>query len=170
MIITVAVLLVVTALAYVLYSRWQGRPINDRRMLLLPALVSGYGVLQLTGAAGRGLRIVDVMTIAAGIVVAAGMGVARGMTVTVVTRDGQPWMRYRAATLILWVVTVIARLAVTLVASGLGASVAVSRGPAILISVGVTLFAEGLVVTRRGFSGNGRQWQAQSRQHSLAAR
>src|SRR4051794_5677240 len=170
MIATGVVFLVLAAVGYVLVSRWHGRRIDVRRLLLLPAILSGYGLLQFTRAAGRGLRAVDVTLIAVGVVVAAGMGLARGVTVAVFVHEGRPWMRYRPATLAMWGATLAARLAVTAISIALGSSAAATRGPAILISVGVTLLAEGIVVTRRGFSHDGVRWQAASRRQTLAAR
>ncbi len=170
MVTVVVVLVVVSAIGYVLVSRWRGRPVTPRRMLLLPGLLAGYGLLQLTGAAGRSVRPVDVVLIAVGVGVAGGMGVARGVTVTVTVRQDRPWMRYRAVTLALWAATAAARLAVTAASTALGASPMVTRGPALLISVGVTLLAEGLVVTRRGLARPGVAWQARSGRHPLAAR
>jgi uncharacterized protein GlcG (DUF336 family) len=170
MITAFSALLVLAAVGYVLTSRWHGRPINPRRLLLMPAVLSGYGLLQFTGAAGRGLRAVDVVVIAAGAAVAALMGLARAVTVAVYVRDGQPWMRYRPATLALWAATLATRLAVTAISIAIGSSAGATRWPAILLSVGVTLLAEGIVVTRRGFSPDGQQWQARSRRQTLAAR
>ena len=150
MITTGVTFLVLAAVGYVLVSRWHGRRIDVRRLLLVPAVLSGYGLLQFTGAAGRGLRAVDVTLIAVGVVVAAGMGLARGVTVVVFVHEGRPWMRYRPATLALWAATVGIRLAVTAISIAIGASSAATRGPAILISVGVTLLAEGIVVDPPG--------------------
>jgi hypothetical protein len=165
----VLTLLVLAAVGYVLVSRWHGRPVNPRRLLVLPAALTGYGLLQLTGAAGRGLRATDLALIAAGVVVSAGIGVARGATVTVYVQQGRTWMRYRAATVLLWAATLAARIAVAALSSAVG-SAAATHGPAILISVGATLLTEGLVVTRRAFSATGSTWQARSRRPSLAAR
>ena len=169
MMTAVTALLVLAAVSYVLASRWRGRPIESRRLLLLPAVLSAYGLLQFTGASSRGLRAVDVTLIAAGLVVSAAMGVVRGMSVSVFVRDGRPWMRYRFTTLMLWVATVAVRLAVAVVSNAIGASGA-TRGPAILLSVGVTLLAEGAIVARKGLSGNQLPWQARSRRQTLAAR
>ena len=169
MMTAVSALLVLAAVSYVLASRWRGRPIVSRRLLLLPAVLSGYGLLQFTGSSARGLRAVDVTLIAAGVAVSAGMGVVRGASVTVFVRDGRPWMRYRLTTLVLWAATVAVRLAVAVVSNAMGASGA-TRGPAILLSVGVTLLAEGAVVARRGLSGSQLPWQARSRRQTLATR
>jgi hypothetical protein len=165
----VPVLLVLAAVSYVLASRWRGRPIESRRLLLMPAVLSGYGLLLFTGASSRGLRAIDVALIAAGVAVSAGMGVIRGTSVSVFLRDGRPWMRYRFTTLALWAATAAVRLAVAVVSNALGAS-ASAREPALLLSVGVTLLAEGAVVTRRGLSGRQLPWQARSRRQTLATR
>ena len=169
MITIVLTVLVLAAVGYVLASRWRGRPVNPRRLLVLPAVLSGYGLLQLTGAAGRGLGTIDLALIAAGVAVAAGMGLARGATVAVYAQQGRTWMRYRPATLMLWAATLAARFVVAAISYMVGA-VAATRGPAILISVGVTLLAEGIVVTRRAFSASGSGWQARVRRQSLATR
>jgi hypothetical protein len=169
MMTAVSALLVLAAVSYVLASRWRGRQIESRRLLLLPAVLSGYGLLQFTGTSSRGLRAVDVTLIVAGVAVSAAMGVLRGMSVSVFIRDGRPWMRYRGITLALWAATVAVRLAVAVVSNAMGASGAL-RGPAILLSVGVTLLAEGVVVARRGLSGNQLPWQARSRRQTLATR
>jgi hypothetical protein len=165
----VSTLLVLAAVGYVLTSRWRGRPVNPRRLLVPPAVLSGYGFLQLTGAAGRSLRTADLVLIAAGVAVSAGMGVGRGATVVVYAQRGRPWMRYRPATLAMWAATLAARVAVAAVSLAIGSATA-TRGPAILMSMGATLLAEGLVVTRRAFSEGNSRWQARSRRQSLATR
>jgi hypothetical protein len=162
-------LLILAAVSYVLASRWRGRPIVTRRLLLMPAVLSGYGLLLFTGSSARGLRAVDVTLIAAGVVVSAAMGMVRGASVSVFVRDGRPWMRYRLLTLALWAATVAVRLGVTVVSNAVGASAA-TRGPALLLSVGVTLLAEGAVISRRALSGNQLPWQARSRRQTLATR
>jgi hypothetical protein len=165
----VPVLLVVAAVGYVLLSRWRGRPIEPRRLLVMPGVLTGYGLLLLTRSASHGTGLVDVALVAAGIAVSGGMGLVRGITVAVVVRDGRPWMRYRLLTLALWAATVAVRLVVTAISSAAGASAAM-RGPGIVLSVGVTLLAEGAVVAHRGLSGNALGWQARSWRQTLAAR
>ena len=86
--------------------------------------------------------------LAVGLLAAAGLGVARGATVAVFVRDGRSWLRYRPATLMLWAATVAVRVGLTLLAHTTAAAVAAS-GPALLLTVGVTLLAEGAVVAGR---------------------
>jgi hypothetical protein len=160
MIITVVLaVLVLAAVGYVLVSRMQGQPVNTRRLLVLPAVLTAIGALQLAGALSGGFRAVDAVLLAVGLLAAAGLGAARGVTVAVFVRDGRSWLRYRPATLMLWVATVAVRVGLTLLAHATGAAVAAS-GPALLLTVGITLFAEGAVVARRAHPDGGRQWQA----------
>jgi hypothetical protein len=162
-------LLVLTAIGYVLLSRLQGRPVDVRRLPVLPTVLSVIGLLQVMGMTGHGVRPVDVLLIGAGVAVPAVMGAARGATVAVFARDGQPWLRYRPATLALWGATLAARGGIAAIAFAAGAPLA-TREPAILLSVGITLLAEAVVVVRRAFSIAESGWQAQAWRHHVAMR
>ena len=161
MIITVVlVVLVLAVVGYVLASRIAGQPVNTRRLLVLPGVLTAMGLLQLSGAVSAGVRPQDLGLLAVGLAAAAGLGAARGATVTVAVRDGRPWLRYRAVTLALWAATVAVRVGLTVLAHAAGATVAGS-GPALLLSAGVTLLAEGAVVAHRASTtSGGQQWQA----------
>ena len=151
MIITVVlVVLVLAAVGYVLVSRMQGRPVNTRRLLVLPAVLTAVGALQLAGAMSTGFRPVDAGLLAVGMLAAAGLGAARGATVAVFVRDGRLWLQYRPSTLMLWAATVAVRVGLTLLAHTTAAAVAAS-GPALLLTVGITLFAEGAVIAGRAY-------------------
>ena len=117
MIITVVlVVLVLAAVGYVLVSRIAGRPVNTRRLLVLPGVLTAMGALQLAGAVSAGIRPQDLGLLAVGLAAAAGLGAARGATVAVSVRDGRPWLRYRAVTLALWAATVAVRVGLTVLA------------------------------------------------------
>jgi hypothetical protein len=161
MITTVVAVAVVVAVGHVLLSRWRGQPVNPRRLYVLPAVLCAIGLMQISGTAAGGIRATDVALIAAGVAVSAVMGVARGVTVAVFAQDGAPWVRYRPATLAFWAATIAARVVVAAAASHMGAWLA-TRGPAIILSVGVTLLAEGVVVGRRAYSTARPQWQARA--------
>ena len=160
MIITVVLVgLVLVAVGYVLVSRIAGRPVNTRRLLVLPGVLTAMGALQLAGAVSSGARPQDLGLLAVGVAAAAGLGAARGATVAVVVRDGRPWLRYRVLTLGLWAATIAVRVGLTVLAHAVGATVA-AGGPALLLSAGATLLAEGAVVAHRAFAFGGRRWQA----------
>jgi hypothetical protein len=97
---------------------------------------------------------VDAGLLAVGMLAAAGLGAARGATVAVFVRDGRSWLRYRPSTLMLWAATVAVRVGLTLLAHTTAAAVAAS-GPALLLTVGITLFAEGAVIAGRAYPTGG---------------
>jgi len=163
------VVLVLAAVGYVLASRIAGQPVNIRRLLVLPGVLTAMGLLQLSGAVTAGLRPQDLGLLAVGLAAAAGLGVARGATVTVAVRDGRPWLRYRAVTLVLWAATVAVRVGLSVLAHAAGATVAGS-GPALLLSAGVTLLAEGAVVAHRALQPGGRQRQPRGAGQQAALR
>ena len=90
------------------------------------------------------------LLLAVGLLAAAGLGVARGATVAVFVRDGGRCLQYRPATLMLWAATVAVRVGLTLLAHSTAAGVAASV-PALLLTVGITLFAEGALISGRAY-------------------
>ena len=71
MIITVVlVVLVLAAVGYVLASRIAGQPVNIRRLLVLPGVLTAMGLLQLSGAVTAGLRPQDLGLLAVGLAAA----------------------------------------------------------------------------------------------------
>ncbi|HEY7813734.1 MAG TPA: hypothetical protein VIC62_10875 [Nakamurella sp.] len=160
MIITVVLIaLVLAAIGYVLASRIKGQPVNIRRLLVLPAVLTAMGILELAGSVSGGVGPWDAVLLAAGLLAAAGLGAARGATVAVFVKDDRWWLRYRLATLALWGATVAVRVGLTVLAHWAGATVATS-GPALLLSAGATLLAEGAMVAQRANTSGGRQWQS----------
>lgn len=147
----ITIILVVAGLAavvYVLVSRVRGQPLNQRRVIVLPAVITAVGVLELVRVAQHAAPPVDLSLLTAGIAVSLAMGVARGMTVLVSEHDGQPWMRYERLTLLLWLGTIVLRGGLSVAGREIHAPLA-AGGPALLVGVGVTLLTEGAVVARR---------------------
>ena len=169
MITTIVVLAALVLVGQVLLSRMRGRPVDPRRLYVLPVVLCAIGLLQVAGSAGRGLPPLDLGLVGLGVVASVALGVARGITVDVHKRDGVTWMRYRHSTLALWGATVAVRLAVAALA-GLAGAPAAARGPAILLSVGLTLLAEGVVIGRRAYPPVPARWQAGSRRQHAATR
>src|SRR5581483_563886 len=157
MIAVVVVLVGVVAVGYVLVSRIRGQALGVRRMLVLPAVLTAVGLFQTLGVAQHRAGAADLILLAAGVVLSAVLGVGRGATVAVFTREGRPWLRYRPATIGLWVATFGVRVALTALAYAFGAAVAAS-GPAVLLSVGATLLGEAAMVVYRAFSTGGSPW------------
>jgi hypothetical protein len=159
----------VALVGYLLVSRWRGQVLTLRRLLLLPAVLTAIGVAQVAGAARYGYRPMDAVLIAAGVLVSALLGGARGATVAVHQSDGAIWLRYRPATLWLWLATIAVRAALTGLAYLAGARLA-AGGPAFLLAIGTTLLAEAAMVARTAFSRRAGRWQARIHRHSAVSR
>ena len=170
MIAIVLVLAGVAVIGYVLVSRCRGQVLNVRRLLVLPAALTAVGAAQVVGGARHGYRPVDLVLIAAGVAASGVLGLARGATVALYQRNHATWLRYRPATLWLWLATVVVRVLLTGVAHAAGAKLAFS-GPALLLAVGTTLLGEAVAIaSRTAFSTQALQWQARTQRHPAASR
>src|SRR3954454_15402643 len=125
------VLLVLAVLGYVVAKRLAGQPLTRRRLLVVPAVLVGMGVVELAGA-----RITTglVLLLTVETLVGLGFGVLRGATIAVYERGGHLWYRYRPATVLLWVLAIGARLGVAVVAHRAGVEL---PGTTVLIALGV---------------------------------
>ena len=147
----VTILLGVAAVGYVLWSRLRGQPLNARRLLVLPVVLTVIGVADLTGSSAPRLSGTDVGFLAAGVAISVVLGVARGATIELYPNGGELWQRYRPVTVVAWVTLVVAKLALAGIASVAGASAgAETRG--LLLSLGASLIAEAAVVGPRALS------------------
>ena len=89
----VTILLGVAAVGYVLWSRLRGQPLNARRLLVLPVVLTVIGVADLTGSSAPRLSGTDVGFLAAGVAISVLLGAARGGDHRAVPR----WWRALAA-------------------------------------------------------------------------
>ena len=147
----VTILLGVAAVGYVLWSRLRGQPLNARRLLVLPVVLTVIGVADLTGSSAPRLSGTDVGFLAAGVAISVVLGVARGATIELYPNRGELWQRYRPVTVVAWATLVVAKLALAGIPSLAVASAgAETRG--LLLSLGASLIAEAAVVGPRALS------------------
>lgn len=130
---TVEIVLIAAVIVFVLARRLLGEPAVGKRLLLLPAVLGVIGLSQVS-ADGLGFLLVSV---ALSVV----FGLLRGLTIRTYEQNGIVMLRYTAMTIVLWVVSIAARLAVGFVLAPSG-----SQGNGLMLVVGAGLLAEGLVV------------------------
>jgi hypothetical protein len=147
----VTILLGVAAVGYVLWSRLRGQPLNARRLLVLPVVLTVIGVADLTGSSAPRLSRTDVGFLAAGVAISVVLGVARGATIDLYPNGGELWQRYRPVTVVAWVTLVAAKLALAGTASVASASPGAGTH-GLLLSLGASLIAEAAVVGPRALS------------------
>jgi hypothetical protein len=170
----------VAAVAYLIIARLRGRPLASRRLLLAPAVFVVLGLGELIARTGH-VRALGVVLLAAGCMVSFGFGIARGATVVLLRRDGYLWQRYRPITLLWWLVLAAVKGGMDGAALLLHAPLA-AGGPAIMLTLGITLLGETAAVApralasgvpfarakQRTYASEDETWQAPSWRKSVA--
>jgi hypothetical protein len=145
------IVIAVAAVAYVLWSRTQGRPLTVRRMLILPAVLAVIGITDLTGSSAPHLTSKDIVFLLTSVALSAVLGAARGTTIELYPEGGELWQRYRRNTVLLWILLIASKLVLAGVASAAGASAGAGTN-GLLLSLGVSLLAEAAIVGPRALS------------------
>jgi FtsH-binding integral membrane protein len=140
----VTILLAVAAVGYVLWSRMKGQPLQAKRLLILPAVLTVLGATDLTGH----LTSKDIAFLVASAAISAVLGAARGATIQLYAKDGELWQRYRPITAGLWLMLIVFKLIMMAVAHSAGAS-AGGGSNGLLLTLGVSLLAEAAIVGPR---------------------
>jgi hypothetical protein len=134
-------LLAVAAIVYVVARRFAGEPLEGRRLIVLPVVLTIIGATRLDHLHPTPVEVAVLVAEAA---VAVVLGAVRGLTVQVYDRDGHLWYRYRPLTLAVWLGSMLIRLGFTHL-PGAG-------GDALLGVLGLSLLAEALVVGKRALA------------------
>jgi hypothetical protein len=143
----VTILLAVAAIGYVLWSRTKGQPLQAKRLLILPVVLTVLGASDLTGH----LTPKDIAFLVAGAGISAVLGAARGATIQLYANGGELWQRYRPATVGLWILLIVFKLIMMAAAHFAGAS-AGGGSNALLFTLGVSLLAEAAIVGPRAMA------------------
>ena len=136
--------LVVLLLIWTIVGRLQGRPLRQRRLLVIPGVLSVVGLAELGGVH---LTMLAIVLMALQIVISIGVGALRGWTVHLYERDGFLWMRYRWTTLALWLLTIVIRVGFVAGAQITGAGTGGSQ--VLMVGLGLGLLGEGVMVAWR---------------------
>src|ERR1700722_2536320 len=139
------IVLVVAAIAYVLWSRMQGRPLKIRRLLLLPAVITVLGIVDLTGSSAPHLTGKDIIFLVVSVALSIALGAARGASIELYPSNGELWQRYRPSTVVLWVALIVVKIVLLVIASAAGAT-AGGGTSSLLLTLGISLLSEAAVV------------------------
>jgi hypothetical protein len=147
-VIRIAVILAIVA--YVIGRQLLGEPLRGKRVVLLPAVLAVIGIADLHGSR-LPLKADDVACLVIGGILAAGIGIGQGWLLRLESRNGALWGQMPARGLWLWLLLVVTRGAVTVVAHGLDARLAASSAT-ILLMLGINRMAQAAVVLPRAIS------------------
>jgi hypothetical protein len=136
----------VAAVGYVVVTQVRGQSLHAKRLVLLPAVVIVIGLAGLHGMTG--VTAADVACITASALIAAAIGCAQGRMTQLQARNGALWGRLPARGLWLWAALVISRVAMMVLAHGIGAEAATSLDSVLLV-LGINRLAQAGVIASR---------------------
>lgn len=142
----VEIVLIVAAVGYLMVRRLIGEPAQAKQMLILPAVLTVVGFSTLSGEVKTPASVVFLIGTAAISVV---LGLLRGASVRISQRDGIAFVRYTAVTIGLWVANIVVKVGVNLALNAFDPQAAGGTGKSMLLTIGVGVLAEGLVVLYR---------------------
>ncbi|WP_406641760.1 DUF1453 domain-containing protein [Amycolatopsis sp. WGS_07] len=142
----VEVVLIVAAVGYLMVRRMIGEPAQAKQMLILPAVLSVVGLSTLSGEVKTPASLVFLVGTAAISIV---LGVLRGASVRISRRDGTAFVRYTALTVGLWVANIVVKVGVNLALDAFDPQDAGGVSNSLMLTLGVGILAEGLVVLYR---------------------
>lgn len=147
------VIIAIAVIGYLLVRRVLGEPAEGKRMLLLPAILTVIGLVQITQVSQSGVSLAFLAASTAASVL---IGVLRGASVRVFERDGLVFMKYTAVSIGLLVANVVIRLGAGLLLGVIDPSASDSVSKGVLLALGASLLAEGLVVLFKAVGTSGR--------------
>jgi hypothetical protein len=146
----IEIIAVIGIIAYVIGRQLKGEALRGKRVILLPAVLAVIGIANL-GGNGKQLRPADVACLIVGGVIVAGIGAAQGATLRLESRNGALWGQLPTKGLWLWLLLVVSRVAMIVIADGVDAKVAASSAT-ILLMLGINRLAQAAVVVPRSMS------------------
>jgi len=144
----IEILAVIGIIGYVIFRQVQGEPLRGKRAVLLPAILTVIGFVNLHGNGGTHLTSADIGCLVAGIAGSAAIGLAFGAIMRLEEHGGYLWAQLPVRGLWLWAALVAWRVAVIFIATGMHAHVAASTST-LLLSLGVNRLAQAAVIVVR---------------------
>lgn len=142
----VSVLVIAGVVVAVIIGQIKGVTLTGRRMLVLPAILIGYGVVNLAGMHGVGP--VDIACIAVSATIGAVIGLGQGRVMHLESRGGGLWARLPLRGLWWWAALIGARIGMLAVAAALGAKAAGSAN-AVFLVLGINRLAQSAMIGLR---------------------
>jgi hypothetical protein len=143
------VAIAIAIIVFVLARRLRGEAVAaPKKLFLLPIVVGAIGLHNLSHTK---LNTVDIAVIAAGCALSLALGLIRGRLDKVTMVNGAPYMSWSVASVVIFAVNVLAKLALD--AGGVAAGgTAAALSSSILFSLGLTLLGEAAIVWLRAQS------------------
>jgi len=146
----IRVLAVVAIIGYVIGRQLLGEPLRGKRVVLLPVILAVAGVADL-GKNGRHVEAADVICLVISGLIAVTIGLMQGRMMRLESRNGALWGQMPVRGLWLWALLVGSRLIMTVIALAVGAKVAGSSAPVIML-LGINRLGQAAIVMRHALA------------------
>jgi hypothetical protein len=146
----IRVLVVIAVIGYVIGRQLMGEPLRGKRMVLLPVILAVAGAADL-GRNGRHVELADVICLVISGLIAVTIGLLQGRMIRLEARDGALWGQMPVRALWLWALLVGSRLIMTVIALAVGAKVAGSSAPIIML-LGINRLGQAVIVMRHALA------------------
>jgi len=146
----ISIVAVIAVIGYVISRQLTGEALRGKRVVLLPVILTVIGIADLGGHHVT-VRPVDIACLVVGGIVVAGIGALQGAVTRLESRNGSLWGQLPIRGLWLWLLLIVARLSMTLLASGLDAKLAASSAT-ILLMLGINRLGQAAVVVTRSMA------------------
>jgi hypothetical protein len=143
---TLQVVLIIAVIAYVLIRRLAGEPAEAKRMLILPAVLTVVGIANLDDLTHSGTALLFLIGT---LLISVVLGALRGASIRLSRREGIVFMRYTWVTVALWAANIAVKFGGNLLLGAIDKSGAAVLGNTVLLTVGVGMLLEGVVVLGR---------------------
>jgi hypothetical protein len=143
------ILAVIAVIGFVIFQQVAGQKVQGKRLILLPAVLTVVGFIDLHGA--KGMHHADYVWLAIGAAGSLAIGLAFGLITRVGSRDGVLWAKLPAWGLLLWVAMLAFRVLVMVLAGHTGAHVAASTTP-LLFTLGLNRLGQAAVIAVRAMA------------------
>jgi hypothetical protein len=148
----VNILIYAGLLVVLVIKRVQGKAVaSTRHLFVLPVILTILGIEDFSHSKPDAI---DMAVGVAGCALSLGLGALRGTRNKLSVRDGLPWVQWGAASVVIFVVNVVAKLALDVAGVAIGGSTAGVMS-SLLLATGLMLVGEAVVVWARLDNGGG---------------
>ena len=144
------VLVAVGIIAWTIGQQVMGSALRGRRVVLLPAVLTVIGIVDITGHTSHP-GTTDIVLLVISAAVAISIGLALGVMTRIESRNGSLWAQLPKQGLWLWAALIASRVAITAIAGLADAHVAAGTS-AILLTLGLNRVAQAAVVVPRAIA------------------
>jgi hypothetical protein len=139
------ILAVIGIIGFVIYQQFAGQHLRGKRVVLLPAIVTVVGFVNLRG---HHMTAGDITWLTVGAAGSLAIGLVFGVMMRLEARDGVLWGKMPLRGLWLWVALIAWRAAIMVLAARTGAHVAASTTP-LLFTLGLNRVGQAAVILPR---------------------